>query len=58
MTLKKLLVLVGLLIVTAVVLAACGGAADAAPDAYHGPASALFEVPRAVPPPSGFYALP
>ncbi|HTM20702.1 MAG TPA: hypothetical protein VL172_09350 [Kofleriaceae bacterium] len=47
-------------------LAACGGGGsgdddftiDAAPDAYYGPSSALFEVPRGAPPPDGFYALP
>jgi len=32
--------------------------ADAGPDAFVGAASALFEVPGAEPPPSGFYALP
>lgn len=31
---------------------------DAGPDAYVGPASALFEVPGDEPSPSGFYALP
>jgi hypothetical protein len=50
MTIKKLLVLVGLLIVTAVVLAACGGAATPAPAvepvATEAPAT---EAPTAVP---------
>jgi len=32
--------------------------ADAGPDAFVGPATALFEVPGDEPPPSGFYALP
>jgi dienelactone hydrolase len=44
------------------VAAGCGGneadPVDASPDAYIGPAAALFEVPRGAPPPSGFYALP
>ena len=46
----------------AVTLAGCSGtteSVDAGPDAFAGPAGALFELPRnGTPPPSGFYALP
>jgi alpha-beta hydrolase superfamily lysophospholipase len=55
----------GVLILCALFGAGCGGGggdgiidAAEAPDAYHGPSAALFEVPRGAAPPSGFYALP
>ena len=49
MTLKKLLVLIGLLIVTAVVLAACGGAATTPAPVVEPTKSPATAVPTAVP---------
>jgi hypothetical protein len=48
MTLKKMLVLIGLLIITAAVLAACGGTATATPPPTEAPAPAAPEMPYLV----------